>query len=199
VPTSAVARRSKGADRESAVIAAAVELIAEEGLANLRVSDVAKRAGMTVGHVTYYFPSKNALLIRAIRHSEMEFHRDVERRLARRADPWSRLRSLIEAASANGPNDPGWVLWFEVWSMAVNDPEVSAVQQELAAWWSDTLADTVRYGVERDVFHPVDEAQMVAVLSALTNGLSVQLSLGDERLTAKRAVQLVMDTAARLL
>ena len=181
------------------MIAAAVELIAEQGLANLRVSDVAERAGMTVGHVTYYFPSKNALLIRAIRHSEMEFHQDVERRLARRADPRSRLRSLIEAACANGPNDPGWVLWFEVWSMAVNDPEVRAVQQELAAWWTNKLAETIKYGVERDVFHPTDEAQAVAVLSALTNGVSVQLSLGDERLTSKRAVQLVMDTAARLL
>jgi len=199
MPPSTVARRSKGVDRESAVIAAAVELIAEQGLANLRMSDVAQRAGMTVGHVTYYFPSKNALLIRAIRHSEMQFHRDVERRLSRRADPWSRLRSLIEAASANGPHDPGWVLWFEVWSMAVNDAEVGAVQRELAAWWTNTLADTIRYGVERDVFHPDDKDHAVAVLSALTNGVSVQLSLGDEGLTAKRAVQLVMDTAARLL
>ena len=197
--TSAVARRSKGADREAAVIAAAVELIAEQGLANLRVSDVAERAGMSVGHVTYYFPSKNALLIRAIRHSERAFHQDVERRLARRTDPWSRLRALIEAASANGPHDPGWVLWFEVWSMAVNDSEVSDVQRELAAWWASMLAATVRYGVERDVFHPDDEAQAVTVLSALTNGVSVQLALGDESLTAKRAVQLVMDTAATLL
>lgn len=181
------------------MIAAAVELIAEQGLANLRVSDVAKRAGMTVGHVTYYFPSKNVLLIRAIRQSELEFHQDVERRLARRADPWSRLRSLVEAASANGPNDPGWVLWFEVWSMAVNDPEVRAVQRELAAWWTSTLADAIRYGVEEGAFHPDDEGHAVAVLSALTNGVSVQLSLGDESLTAKRAVQLVMETAARLL
>ena len=43
----------------------------------------------------------------------------------------------------------------------------------------DTLRDH-QVRVERDVFHPDDEAQAVAVLSALTNGVSVQLSLGDE-------------------
>lgn len=181
------------------MVAAAAEVIAEQGLAKLRVSDVAERAGMTVGHVTYYFPSKNELLIRAIRYSELKFHEDIAARLARRVDPWKRLRALVEAAVAIGPYDPGWVLWFEVWSMAVTDPNVAAVQRELAGWWTGALAGVVEYGIERGSFSPESAEQAVAVISALTNGVSVQLTLGDEELTAKRAVDLVMETAERLL
>ena len=193
------ARRSKGTEREALVVAAAAEVIAEQGLVDLRIRDVADRAGMTVGHVTYYFPSKNELLIRAIRHSELSFHQAVEQRLARLRDPWSRLRALIDAASASGPGDPGWVLWFQVWSIAASDPDVAVVQRELAGWWRSKLAEVVDYGVERGAFGAADAKRAVAVISALTDGLSVQLALGDGTLTRAAVRRLVMATASDLL
>ena len=114
-------RRTKGAERELSVVTAAAELIAEEGLAQLRMADVAERAGMSVGHVTYYFPSKAELLVRAIQLSEEKFQQQVRRALQARDDPWDRLTALVELAGASGPKDPGWLLWFEVWANAAVD------------------------------------------------------------------------------
>ena len=63
-------RREKSKAREELVVDAAAQAIAERGFANVRVSDVADLAGMSPGHVTYYFPAKTDLLMRAIRQSE---------------------------------------------------------------------------------------------------------------------------------
>ncbi|MEO8329988.1 MAG: TetR family transcriptional regulator C-terminal domain-containing protein, partial [Candidatus Nanopelagicales bacterium] len=178
---------------------AAASVIAEQGLANLRISDVADRAGMTVGHVTYYFPSKNELLVRAIRHSELEFQANVHAQLARRHDPWARLRALIAAASATGPKDPGWMLWFEVWANAVSDPALAAIQQELAGWWQATLAEVVADGIADGVFHTDDPTRAVAVISGLTDGLSVRLALSDGDFTRKRMLSLIIGTAEELV
>ena len=41
-------RRTKGVEREALVVRAAGQAIAERGLANVRMADVAERAGMTV-------------------------------------------------------------------------------------------------------------------------------------------------------
>lgn len=195
----APARRAKGAERERAIVAAAAEAIAERGLVDLRMSDVAARAGVGVGHVTYYFPTKAELLVQAIRFSEQQFHSEVMRRLRRESDPWQRLGTLVELASSDGPGDPGWVLWFEVWAAASNDSGLAEVQRELDGWWRDRLAEVVDYGVRRGAFRGDDVDRVVAVLTALTDGLSVQLTLGTEGATKESLLATVMATAVELL
>lgn len=171
-------RREKGRARQDLVVDAAIAVIAERGLADVRISDVAERAGMTPGHVTYYFPSKNALLMSAIRRSEEAFADRLEQRLARVADPWRRLQRYLELAVPAGPRDPAWLLWFEVWAAAALDPEVAAVHDELDARSRAVLADVVRYGVDRGVFRPVDPDGAAALVAAAVDGLSVRLALG---------------------
>jgi AcrR family transcriptional regulator len=188
-------RRTKGAERELAVVTAASQLIGEQGLAQLRMADVAQRAGMSVGHVTYYFPSKTELLIRAIRQSEEQFQSDVTAALARHSDPWSRLVALVELAGAEGPGDRGWLLWFEVWATAAVDEGVASAQAELDGWWRDQMTEVIDYGIDKGVFHPGDPERVAAVLSALTDGLSVQVALGDGATTRSDLIDIVLGTA----
>jgi AcrR family transcriptional regulator len=192
-------RRTKGAERELSVVTAAAELISEQGLAQLRMADVAERAGMSVGHVTYYFPSKTELLIRVIRQSEEQFQSDVLAALQRHRDPWSRLVTLIELAAAQGPHDPAWLLWFEVWAHAAVDENVAEVQAQFDGWWRRQMAEVIAYGVDRRTFRTDDPEQVVAVLSALTDGLSVQLALGDGSTTRDALLDAVLSLARDLL
>lgn len=192
-------RRLKGAERELSVVTAAAELIAEQGLAQLRMADVAERAGMSVGHVTYYFPSKTELLVRAIQQSEEQFQSEVRKALERRGDAWVRLTALIELAAASGPNDPGWLLWFEVWANAATDPELAEVQRQLDGWWRQQMADVIAYGTERGDFAPKDSARAASILSALTDGLSVQLALGSDAVTRPGLIDIVTSVAHDLL
>lgn len=193
------ARRAKGAAREAAVVEAAAALIAEQGLAELRLVDVAERAGMSVGHLTYYFPSKTELLMRAIALSERQFQQEVMARLDREPDPWQRLGALVELAVPQRPGDPGWVLWFEVWARAAVDPSVARVQRELEGWWRQRLADVVAYGVERGTFRADDQARAVLVLAGLVDGLSVHLTLGSPELSREQLLDAVMGVAVSLL
>jgi AcrR family transcriptional regulator len=173
-----MSRRAKGAEREAAVVTAAAELIAEQGLTELRVADVAERAGMSVGHVTYYFPSKTELLVRAIQQSEAEFQQEVLDALASMADPWSRFQLLVEMAAAAGPGDRSWLLWFEVWAQAATSAEVQAAQRQLDRWWRDTMRQVIDDGITQGAFTCDDPAQAVSHLTALTDGLSVRVALG---------------------
>ena len=194
-----MARRTKGAERERAVVTAAADLISERGLSQLRMVDVADRAGMSVGHVTYYFPSKTELLIRAIRQSEEQFQLQVGAALNQQPDPWRRLSTLVELAAATGPRDPGWLLWFEVWANAAADEQVAKAQGQLDGWWREQMRDVIAYGIERGAFRTPDTARVVSVLTALTDGLSVQLALGSDATTRPELLDLVMGMARDLL
>jgi AcrR family transcriptional regulator len=192
-------RRAKGLEREARIVAAAIEVIAERGLPYTRISDVAARAGMTPGHVTYYFPSKNDLLMRAIGESEAALVDDLQVVLHRIRDPWKRLDRLVELSVATAPGDPGWVLWFQVWLEGALDEAVARGHDELGARWRAILAEVIAYGVERGEFRAVDVADAADVLSAAIDGLSIQLTLGAQGMDRARLVALVRSTGRALL
>lgn len=59
------ARWSKGRERVTAILTAARELLIEEGVASFFLRNVAARAGLQLGHLQYYFRTKE-LLVRAL-------------------------------------------------------------------------------------------------------------------------------------
>src|SRR5438067_6233730 len=57
------ARIDVGAIRHEQIVEAAVSVITEQGLQNLSLSEIEKRAGMSRGQLTYYFPTKEEILL----------------------------------------------------------------------------------------------------------------------------------------
>ena len=192
-------RRAKGREREARIVAAAIEVIAERGLPYTRISDVAARAGMTPGHVSYYFPSKNDLLMRAIEESEAGLVDELLATLSRVRDPWRRLDRLVELSVATGPGDPGWVLWFQVWLEGALDDTVARGHDALGARWRAVLGDVVDYGVQRRAFRPVVVDEVADIVSATIDGLSIQLTLGADGMSRARLLSLVRSTTRALL
>lgn len=192
-------RLTKGKQREEKVLRAAAQAIADLGYGNVRVSDIAERAKMTPGHVTYYFPSKNELLLLAIRRSEEKLVEDSRAKLAAISDPFERLRQLITLSAASGPQDEGWVLWLQVWANGMLDDAVSEEHHLLDLRWFEVLVEVIQYGRDEGAF-PVDDTDDAAeMISALIDGLSIQLTVGSDRIDRDRLVRLCERGAARIL
>jgi AcrR family transcriptional regulator len=52
-----------GSIRREQIVAAAVAVITEKGIQNLSLSEIEQKAGMSRGQLTYYFPTKEAILL----------------------------------------------------------------------------------------------------------------------------------------
>ncbi|MFJ6532665.1 TetR/AcrR family transcriptional regulator [Microbacterium sp. NPDC091662] len=193
------ARLAKGAARQKIVVDATAAAIAELGLANVRVADIAERAGMTAGHVTYYFPSKTDLLMLAIRRSEESLVEKVDAELRIIDQPWARLERLLELSASDGRGDPGWILWFQVWSDAATDDAVAAVHGELDGRWRSILREILAYGRERGAFTFDDLDDATDVISAAVDGLSVQLTVGAPGFDRERMLRLSLQVCSAFL
>src|SRR6266851_6103262 len=55
--------------RREQIVEAAVAVIAEQGLQNLSLSEIEKKAGMSRGQLTYYFPAKEDILLAVFDHT----------------------------------------------------------------------------------------------------------------------------------
>lgn len=192
-------RLTKGKQREEVLLRAAAEAISDLGYVNVRVSDIAERAKMTPGHVTYYFPSKNDLLMLAIRRSEEELIAQSRERLSAIDDPVDRLQRLIESSAATGPGDEGWALWLQVWASGLADDAVTSEHRQLENRWFHVLVETIEYGCAQGAFRVDDVSDAAEMISAMIDGLSIQLTVGEERIDRDRLLRLCHEGAARIL
>ena len=107
---------AQGQRSRDRVLQASVDLIAEAGIDQVRVAEIARRAGMSPGQVMYYFTSKENILLEALAWLE---HEDTRRRRAalRRIDGgWRQLARFVDLFLPASPVDPSWLLWIEAWA-----------------------------------------------------------------------------------
>jgi AcrR family transcriptional regulator len=102
--------------RRTQMLEAAMETIAERGLCDTRIADVADRAGLSPALVVYYFGSKESLLTEALAYAEDIFYIEAFRELTGIERASERLVRLIELACppvVQREADEYWTLWVE--------------------------------------------------------------------------------------
>lgn len=182
--------------RRPQILAAAAEVIAERGVAATRIADVADRSGVSPPAVLYWFDSKQQLLAEALVADDDRFYEELRERLASADDARERLAALFEAA-ADGAHD--FALWMELWNQALRDEEMRKTRERFDARWRAEIEAIVRDGQEAGEFGAADPALVALSLSALIDGLTVQVALGDPELSDSRLLAAVTTSAERLL
>ena len=66
-------RQARGQEKFEMILHAADSLIVENGAEDLSLYDVAERAGVAVGSVYHFFPSKHAVLLALIERYDRQF------------------------------------------------------------------------------------------------------------------------------
>lgn len=184
-------RRPLSKVRRPEILATTVELLREQGLWSVRVSDVARRAGTSPAGVIYYFGTKDELFKAAIGDADANFYATVWPELDRLESGVERLAWLMVRSSRSD-----WVLWMDLWVYARRHPELLETQRGFAERWSATIADVVRHGQERGEFGPGDPEALAERLGAVTEGLAVHMVLEHPGRTAEHYVETSLAAAA---
>jgi AcrR family transcriptional regulator len=188
--------------RREQMLRAALDVIVERGFAETRIADVAERAGTSPALVIYYFKTKDQLLTEAIRYSEDSWYAEGQRRMAAIDAAAGKLEEII-AMSCLPEAEPepagSWVLWLDFWAQAARHPEVASVRQKADERWRETIQSIVLAGQAAGEFHAVSAQDFTVCLSALLDGLAIQIALVDPVVDARRAFELSMRFAAQQL
>lgn len=176
--------------RRSEILAATSATIADRGLCETRIADIADHIGASPALILYYFPSKAALLTEALVYQDQMFHEAVKGELDAAGSAASKLQILIEASCpkpprANGEPD-GWLLWPAAWEMSRHDPTLAAARARLDESWRAQIAAIVEEGKAAGEFDDVDASDFAIQLAALLDGLAIEVMLRDPTVDAAR-------------
>jgi AcrR family transcriptional regulator len=189
--------------RRQHMLTAAAELIAERGIAETRIADVAERAGASPALVIYYFKTKDRLLSEALRHSDQRFYDAVEAMLQRTPTLRARLETLVRWTCDPDAVDevPGaWGLWFDLWATAFRVDEVARDRIEFDRLWRMMISRLVTEAQAcGEVAETVDAGDFAVSFSALLDGLSIQVALSDPVVDPERAFDVALRFASQAL
>lgn len=163
--------------RRQQLIEATISAIAEKGLANLTLSDVAHEAGLAVGTINFHFATKNQLLTDTLEYLTEEYRACWARALDEAPDdPASRLDAMMMADF-----DPvvctrrKIATWHSFYGEAKARPTVkrhcSAREQQQHAH----LSALCRALIDQGGYDGLDPDRIATGLSAMTDGLWLDL------------------------
>jgi AcrR family transcriptional regulator len=188
--------------RREQMLRAALEVIAERGFAETRIADVAERVAVSSGLVIYYFKTKDQLLTDAIRYAEDGWHEAGQRRVAKIPTAAGRIEEIV-AMSCLPEADPetygSWLPWLDFWALAARNPETADVRRKADERWRETICELVLQGQKAGEFNELDAFDFAITLSAMLDGLAIQIALQDPTVDESRAFQLCMRFVAAQL
>jgi AcrR family transcriptional regulator len=195
----ASARRPEGPDARERILRAATELIASDGIDEVRIARVANRAGASTALVHHYFSTREELLEQALIHS---FEQAGDERFQRASDTEESAtealaRGIGECLPLPGPQEREWVLWVELWLRAVREPALRPVAARLYDRYRQWMAGLIRAGVKSGEFRSdADPEALADVAMALLDGAGVRALLRDPAMEVDAAQKLVAERLA---
>ena len=175
------------AQRKEQLLRATCAVIAESGVRELRMTDVATQAGVSSGTVHYYFDSKQDLIHAAFeynfRHS-LQSRKDI---LATGGDALTLLERVVESYA---PADPvrvaAWRVWAELWVHGLREPELRELNEAIYGEWRELIVGLVREAQRRGSLVDGDPSIIANAIVAMIDGLAIQVLLGSRNMTLAR-------------
>lgn len=173
--------------KKTEIANAALAAIAERGLDEVRMVDIARATEATTGQLVHYFPDKDAMLLAAL--DEI-----MVRLLARSSVPANRRDAISEIAEALPLDSEGrrdWRIWLQFWGRAMHNPAFgprhedyyrqitaalsASLRPQIGAAKADALADAivaavdgigVRATLEPNAWPPVRQKRLLTQMLA---------------------------------
>ncbi|WP_234540302.1 TetR/AcrR family transcriptional regulator [Streptomyces shenzhenensis] len=186
------------AERREELLRAAIEQIQARGVAAVRIADVASALGVSNALVLYHFSTKEKLVAAAFAYAAEDDLAHLRKLLGRRTSALRRLRAAVRWYAPTG-QAKGWRLWIEGWAAALREPALRDVTKSLDQQWKAAIAEVIAEGVAAGEFRCPDPAAAALRLTALLDGLAVQLTSYPGAVPRARAQEWADEALAREL
>ncbi len=192
-------RPSVEAQRREEVLEATCEIIAEVGFRNVRVSDVAKRAGISTGVVHYYFGTKEQMLDDAFRFAVQQARQRSLESIAGVSSARDRLYAVLDVQLPTDETDREWPLWLHLWAEALMRPPLQELNRASYENWIALIEGIIVEGQGTGEFRKVSAHDVTLQLLTMIDGLVIQATLGAKDLDARRVRELVHSFVSSVL
>jgi len=188
-------RREAPEVRREALVEATLSCLKEHGHEGVSVRRISAAAGVSIGLINHHFPSKSGLVAEAYETLALSLQDSIRRQADNpAASPRERLSGFFRASFAPQIIDPElFKVWLVFWSMVAHAPEIRAVHDRTYAHYRSTLESLLGQLAQTGAAPHFKLRPAAIALSALLDGLWVELSLSPGAFKPRQAIALCDD------
>jgi len=195
------ARRRRTAppeERREQLIAATIRCVANQGLADTTIATVAREAGLSQGIINLHFQSKERLLTETLRFIADEYRNAVREAVLRSGDePQAGLTALVDLDfHRNICERSKLAVWFAFWGERRFRPTYRRICAERDRSYDDMVRLICARLCDEGGYPDVEPAVVADGLSALTDGLWLDLLVRPESMSRERAKRVTLSYLA---
>ena len=177
--------------RSNEIIRATIRCLARSGFSQLTMKRLAAEAGVSQGILHYYFKDKRAILAAAAGHVMDDLDLRAKSESANRRDASSRLRAMIKACLAVATADREfWTVFMALWGESLHDPALASINKAAYQRARKAIGGIIEQGVRDGDFKPANVVDTSAMVLALIDGMSLQLTFDESLMTLTKAERL---------
>lgn len=193
-------RRAAPAVRREALIEATLLCLKQYGHEGVSVRRISAAAGVSIGLINHHFPSKSGLIAETYEYLARSLQQSIREHAASPGvTPRRRLSLFFRASFAPELLDPQlFNVWVVFWSMAAHSPEIRAVHDRTYREYRAILETLLAELGESSEPVRLKLRPAAIALSALLDGLWVELSLNPDAFSAAEAIAICEDWTSAL-
>jgi len=188
-------RPSSGA-RER-ILAAALEVLKEEGYAGLTTAKVAARSGQNKALISYHFGSKQGLVAEVAREVSGAITEELMQSIGTPRNVRGLARGVVDGVAAVNRRDEGLArLYFDLAAHSIVDPEVRTIMAEMKTGYRAVLREQLARVTDGPRSSTDAEAAAVYMMACLEGLMLEQLESGETP-ALKRARKMFVESVRR--
>lgn len=177
----------KRTKKARAIAAAAVEAIREKGLDHFKLTDVARKAGVTTGAVTYYFDDKDALLTAAFEETWKRMFGEIEA-----FEGGWKIERFFNSLPITQENQNAWAVWLAFCGRAQTSEAINTQYRAFYSKLEALLLDSIKPS------HPEVTPTAIRTVIAAMDGIGLCATLHPELWPPKRQRECLKDLLSNL-
>lgn len=169
-------RVDAGDVRRRQLIEATIEAIGELGFNATTIAEIARRADVSTGLVSFYFGDKDGLLEATLRHLARQLSRAAAARLRDATTPRARVQAVIETMLGVSQFERRiGTVWLAFWGQVPHSPRFARVQRAYHRRIAGNLAHALL-----PVLRPEPARALAETIAAMIDGLWLRATLAND-------------------
>ena len=187
--------------RRAEIVRATIRCLARDGYSGVTMKRVAREARVSQGILHYYYADKRAILVAALETVTADLDRRVALAQARGGrGARARLLALVGACMRLAVEERAfWIVFVEFWGEMMHDRRLREINAALYARMRRQVGAVVAHGIRAGVFRRVDVLRAAAVILAVVDGISLQLTFDPAAFRVGDATRFCGDAVLRYL
>ncbi|HOD14278.1 MAG TPA: TetR/AcrR family transcriptional regulator [Spirochaetota bacterium] len=175
--------------RKAQIIEASLRKIAEVGIQNITMDDIAAEARLSKGGIAHYFSSKELLIKETFRDFFAAIFLRGQKTMDQCAGPLDKVHSFMWLYNWEDPLvNIGYPMLFDAMAMAGHDTDYRSLLHEWFDGWIELLGCAVEEGVASGAFPVTDIQGTARAISAIYQGVATRWYLDKDAHSTEWAV-----------